>query len=51
MKVLVTGGAGVVGRALCRELLDRHVDVRVLTLPGDALAKQLPPRLKFFMEM
>ena len=48
MKALVTGGAGVVGRALCRELLDRHVDVRVLTLPGDALAKQLPPEVEVF---
>ena len=48
MKALITGGAGVVGRALCRELLDRHVDVRVLTLPGDALAKQLPPEVEVF---
>ena len=48
MKALVTGGAGVVGRALCRELLDRGVDVRVLTLPGDALAKSLPPEVEVF---
>lgn len=48
MKVLVTGGAGVVGKALCRELLDRGVCVRVLTLPGDALAKSLPSEVEVF---
>ena len=48
MKALVTGGAGVVGRALCRELLDRGVEVRVLTLPGDALAQSLPPEVEVF---
>ena len=42
MKVLVTGGAGVVGRALCRELLNRGVCVRVLSLPGDTLVQSLP---------
>lgn len=42
MKVLVTGGAGVVGRALCRELLKRGVCVRVLSLPGDSLVQSLP---------
>ena len=42
MKVLVTGGAGVVGRALCRELLNRGVCVRVLSLPGDTLVESLP---------
>ena len=43
MKALVTGGAGVVGRALCRELLKRGVCVRVLSLPGDSLVQSLPP--------
>ena len=42
MKALVTGGAGVVGRALCRELLKRGVCVRVLSLPGDSLVQSLP---------
>lgn len=42
MKALVTGGAGVVGRALCRELLNRGVCVRVLSLPGDTLVQSLP---------
>ena len=42
MIALLTGGAGVVGKALCRELLARGVCVRVLTLPGDSLAKSLP---------
>lgn len=48
MRVLVTGGAGVVGKALCRELYSRGVCVRVLTLPGDALAKELPPYVEVF---
>ncbi|MCF0215304.1 MAG: NAD(P)H-binding protein [Fibrobacteraceae bacterium] len=43
MRALITGGAGVVGRALVEELLLRQVEVRVLTLPGDALAKTLLP--------
>lgn len=42
MVALVTGGAGVVGKALCRELLLRRVDVRVLTLPGDSQVSLLP---------
>lgn len=42
MIALVTGGAGVVGKALCRELLGRGVCVRVLTLPGDTQAGFLP---------
>ncbi|MBR4348098.1 MAG: NAD(P)H-binding protein [Fibrobacter sp.] len=46
MKVLVTGGAGVVGRALCRELLKRGVCVRVLSLPGDSLVQSLPPSVE-----
>ena len=42
MIALVTGGAGVVGKALCRELLECGVCVRVLSLPGDAQAGALP---------
>ncbi|PWJ68533.1 MULTISPECIES: NAD(P)-dependent oxidoreductase [unclassified Fibrobacter] len=48
MLALVTGGAGVVGKALCRELLQRGVCVRVLTLPGDTLARFLPPEVEVF---
>ena len=48
MLALVTGGAGVVGKALCRELLQRGVCVRVLTLPGDALASTLPSDVEVF---
>lgn len=48
MRVLVTGGAGVVGKALCRELLSRGVCVRVLTLPGDCLAESLPSQVEVF---
>lgn len=43
MKVLITGGAGVVGKALCRELQARGVCVRVLALPGDTLASSRIP--------
>lgn len=44
MRALVTGGAGVVGKALCRELQAQGVCVRVLTLPGDTLASsRVPP--------
>ena len=48
MIALLTGGAGVVGKALCRELLARGVCVRVLTLPGDSLAKSLPAEVDVF---
>lgn len=43
MKALITGGAGVVGKALCRELETRGVCVRVLALPGDTLASSRIP--------
>lgn len=46
MLALVTGGAGVVGKALCRELLAQNVCVRVLTLPGDTLASALPSEVE-----
>lgn len=48
MLALVTGGAGVVGKALCRELMAQNVCVRVLTLPGDALASSLPKNVEVF---
>ena len=48
MKVLVTGGAGVVGKALCRELHARGVCVRVLTLPGDTGVELLPQGVEVF---
>ena len=48
MIALVTGGAGVVGKALCRELLKRGLCVRVLVLPGDAQAGALPQGVEVF---
>ena len=48
MIALVTGGAGVVGKALCRELLARGVCVRVLVLPGDTQAGFLPGGVEVF---
>ena len=48
MIALVTGGAGVVGKALCRELLGRGVCVRVLTLPGDTQAGSLPEGVEVY---
>lgn len=48
MRALITGGAGVVGKALCRELIGCGLCVRVLTLPGDTLAKSLPPEVEVF---
>ncbi len=48
MIALVTGGAGVVGTALCRELLACGVCVRVLVLPGDTQAGFLPEGVEVF---
>ena len=48
MIALVTGGAGVVGKALCRELLACGVCVRVLVLPGDTQAGFLPRGVEVF---
>ncbi len=44
--ILITGGAGVVGRSLCREFLLSGKTVRVLTLPGDPAVKNLPPEVE-----
>ena len=46
--ILITGGAGVVGRSLCRDFLARGKTVRVLTLPGDFSARELPPEVDVF---
>lgn len=48
MNALVTGGAGVVGKALCRELLKSGVCVRILTLPGEPQAGAIPEGVQVF---
>jgi NADH dehydrogenase len=39
--ILITGGAGVMGRRLVKKFVDAGQKVRVLTLPGDAQAEKL----------
>ena len=48
MRVLITGGAGVVGRSLCREYLSQGHQVRVLVLPNDPGVSFLPPEVAVF---
>lgn len=42
---LVTGAAGYLGGELCRQLIARGEKVRAFVLPGDRLAKYLPPEV------
>lgn len=44
MVILVTGGAGSLGRRLAIELVARGDTVRILCLPGDSAAKELAQR-------
>ena len=46
--ILITGGAGVVGRKLCAAFLSRGLSVRVLTLPGDKGIQNLPKEVEVF---
>ena len=46
--ILITGGAGVVGRKLCAAFLSRGLSVRVLTLPGDKGNQNLPKEVEVF---
>lgn len=48
MNALVTGGAGVVGKALCRELLKNALCVRILTLPGEPQAGAMPEGVQVY---
>lgn len=43
---LVTGAAGYLGGELCRQILARGEKVRAFVLPGDRLAKYLPPEVE-----
>ena len=49
MRVLITGGTGVVGRAAVRALLARGHDVRVLSRHADADAEQWPSGVEPFV--
>src|SRR4051812_21696397 len=46
MKVLVTGGTGVVGRAVVPELLEKGYAVRLLSRSADEGAKEFPARVE-----
>lgn len=48
MLILITGGAGVVGRSLCHEFILQGHKVRVLVLPGDPGVFLLPPEVSLF---
>ena len=39
---LVTGAAGFLGLAVCRELIERGENVRAFALPNDPAQKYLP---------
>lgn len=46
--ILLTGGAGFLGRAVLSRLLARGETVRALVLPGDPLAKYLPEKTEVY---
>ena len=48
MLVLITGGAGVVGRSLCAEFLSQGHQVRVIVLPNDPGVSALPSEVSVF---
>lgn len=48
MLVLITGGAGVVGRSLCAEFLSQGHQVRVIVLPNDPGVSFLPSEVSVF---
>jgi uncharacterized protein len=45
MNIVVTGGTGFIGRALCRALLDNHHRVSVLSRNAERAARHLGPRV------
>ncbi len=48
MLVLITGGAGVVGRSLCAEFLLQGYQVRVIVLANDPGVSALPSEVMVF---
>lgn len=48
MRVLVTGGSGVVGEGLIPHLLAHHHDVRLLTRGADVAAREWPDEVESF---
>ena len=42
---LVTGAAGFLGGAICRELLEKGADVRALVLPNDPAKQYVPENI------
>lgn len=43
---LLTGAAGFLGSAICRELINHDLEVRAFVLPNDKYAKYLPQQVK-----
>src|SRR5689334_1614947 len=46
MHVLITGGTGFIGSALCRVLLGQGDEVSVLTRAAEAARRRLPPAVR-----
>ena len=47
-RYLVTGASGFLGRTVVNELLKKGAEIRALVLPGDPLARFLPPEVSVF---
>lgn len=49
-KVMVTGGAGCIGMAVCKDLLERGLEIHLLDLPEQIfrVKQHIPPGIKLF---